>query len=319
MYFSVYFVQTVQRNLSKQSKQKLKSLIKSFTELLSMDPLSQITKTFELLQQKEKIASETIAILQNKAKFIDKLGNLSDINQNVSKRATEVHEVKDEFKKTVKEHSELNQQLMRIQFKMLSLIEFLDSKPQQQQIQSPVKKSQLPLRELTVTTPQLYKRVMAQEAFREYNTPRLTIENYAKSPMVKQRSKAHRLQFQDFEADIDREEFEKIPGYMKGRTQLCELVEFLETVVIRTFNEKYQILFKERGALSTADYNLQLMFRDQNYFDAGSKFVTIGDFCRILNKSVDKKGDRLLQMLRHLRIIKEVRHKNTTCYIWLKK
>lgn len=280
-----------------------------------MESLSQIAKTFETLQQKEKAVSETIEILQKKAKYIDQLEKLSDINQKVSKQTAEVHEINDEFKETVKEHSDLNHQLQRIQFKMLRLIELLDAK---QQKSSPIK-SQLPLRELTVTTPQLYKRAMAQEAFKEYNTARYTIESYAKSPMVKQRTKAHRLQFQDFEAEVEREEFDRIPGYMKGRTQLGELQEFLDTVVIKTFNEKYQILYKERTALSTADYNLQLMFRDQNYFDSSSKFVTIGDFCRILNKNVDKKADRLLQMLRHLKIIKETRHKNTTCYIWLKK
>lgn len=275
--------------------------------------MEQIAIAFENLQRKESVISESMKVLSKKMIYIEQLEKLSNLNENVSKQTTNVLEIKSEFQNTIKDNKKLMHKLQLIQYKMLQLIEHLDEKKKST---SPIRHQ--PLREISVSTPQLMKRGLAQEAFKEYNTPRMSVDIYAKSPMVKQKTRVNCLQFLDFEADIQRESFEKLPAYMKGRTQLPELQEFLDKVVIKTFNEKYQILYKERSALRPADYQLQLMFRDQNYFE-GQKFVTIGDFCRIMQKNVDKKVDRLIQMLRHLQIIREMRHKNTTCYIWLKK
>lgn len=146
----------------------------------------------------------------------------------------------------------------------------------------------------------------------------MMVADYAKSPFAKKRTKLQ-LQFTDFEAEITNEDFAKVPGYMRGRAALSELQEFLDNVVIRTFNEKYQILYKQRTTLKPSEFSLQQMFKDQASYFEGQRFITVGDMARVLEKNVDKKDDRFIQMLRHLQIIREARKNSICCYIWLKK
>lgn len=106
---------------------------------------------------------------------------------------------------------------------------------------------------------------------------------------------------------------------MRGRVSLMELQEFLDSVVIKTFNNKYRILHLHRSSLKPSEWNLQSMFKSQESYFEGQKFVTVGDIARILERNVDKKHDRQLQMLRHLQIIREARKGNISCYVWLRK
>lgn len=105
---------------------------------------------------------------------------------------------------------------------------------------------------------------------------------------------------------------------MKGRSNLEELQEFLENVIVKTFTAKYTLFFKKRSALVPADYQLWDMYREQASYFEGCRFITQGDICRVLEKQVDKKVEAKLQMLRHLQIIKESRKSSVVCYIWCK-
>lgn len=146
----------------------------------------------------------------------------------------------------------------------------------------------------------------------------MMVADYAKSPFAKKRTKIQ-LQFTDFEAEISKEEFARIPGYMRGRAVQSELQEFLDNIVIRTFNLKYQILFRQRSTLKPSEFSLQSMFKDQASYFEGQKFITVGDMARMLEKNVDKRDEKYLQMLRHLQIIREARKNSVVCYIWLRK
>lgn len=147
---------------------------------------------------------------------------------------------------------------------------------------------------------------------------RLKLSQYPKSPMTKTKLSSNKLLFSDFEAEIKQAEFDHIPSYQRARTTLVELQEFLDNVVIKCFNSKYEIYFKSRACLKTSDFQLQTTFKQQaNYFE-GSLFVTVGDLARIQNKNVDKKQERFLQNLRFLKLIKEVRKNSVVCYLWLK-
>lgn len=105
---------------------------------------------------------------------------------------------------------------------------------------------------------------------------------------------------------------------MKGRSNIEELQEFLENVIVKIFTAKYILFFKKRSALLPADYQLWDMYREQASYFEGSRFITQGDICRVLEKQVDKKVEAKLQMLRHLQIIKESRKNSVICYIWCK-
>lgn len=105
---------------------------------------------------------------------------------------------------------------------------------------------------------------------------------------------------------------------MRGRVSLFELQEFLDNIVVKAFNSKYRILHL-KTKLNPFEWKLQSMFKSQESYFEGQKFVTVGDLARILERNVDKKHDRQLQMLRHLQIIREARKGNVSCYVWLKK
>lgn len=174
------------------------------------------------------------------------------------------------------------------------------------------------LQELSSPCPKLYDRGDAAAVFSQLNTPRMTLMEYAKSPLIKKKPRAM-LHFSDFETDITKDSFDKIPSYIKGRITLSELQDFLDNQIIKCFNAKYELVYKDRKVLKQSEFALQNMFKDQaNYFE-GQKFITIGDLSRNMNKKVDKKDERLLQCLRHIHIIKEIRSQSTICYLWIAK
>jgi Spindle and kinetochore-associated protein 1 len=179
-----------------------------------------------------------------------------------------------------------------------------------------------PLSEIASPAPRLFDkhhRPEAVQAFSQVNTPRLTIQEYAKSPLIKKKSRAQ-LKFSDFEeVVIRREDFEVVPSYLRGRISLGELQEFLDTTIIKCFNSKYELLYKERSALKQSEFQLQNHLKQQeSYFD--QKFITIGDLARQAERSIDRKDESKIKILRHLKILKEVRKSGgAICYLWIVK
>lgn len=143
----------------------------------------------------------------------------------------------------------------------------------------------------------------------------MSLAEFQHSPFAK-KIKPLSLNFVDFEKEITQMEFDTIPRYMKGRDTVGELNHFLETVVIRCFNDKYTLVYKNREAVKIADKNLWCTYRQQiNYFP-GFKFITQGDISRSLARLIDKKTSNRITMLKHLRVLKESREERTICYLW---
>lgn len=275
--------------------------------------MEKVIEAFDKMTLKAKIVEEAMLMIPHKSNLKAKHLKLSQECKVIEKLETEIkNSIKNQEKIIDKQYQETRNDIFRVQEKMMYLLEQLEEQEKQQETK------QRALKEICIpNTPKMYERAGAIQAFAEHNTPRMLVAEYAKSPFTKKRTKVQ-LQFSDFEADITPEEFSKVPGYMKGRTNLCELQDFLENVIMKTFNNKYRTLYLHRSSLKPNEFNLQSMFKSQSSYFEGQKFITVGDLARILERNVDKKDDRFIQMLRHLQIIREARKNSTVCYIWLK-
>jgi Spindle and kinetochore-associated protein 1 len=275
--------------------------------------MDQIVSTFDNLNLKARNAEEAMLVLSHKSELRPEIIELSGSNKEIKKLQAEMKQSIDDHNNILKnQYKDTTEVIGRVQMKMMLLLEHIEGLEKKRQSGTRA------LKEINIPgTPRLYERDGAAQAFSELNTPRMMLSEYAKSPFTKKRTKVQ-LHFADFEAEMTNEDFLKIPAYMKGRVTLSELQDFLDNVVIRTFNEKYQLMFKQRNTLKPTEFSLQNMFKDQASYFEGSKFITVGDIARILEKNVDKKDDRFLQMLRHLQIIREARKSSICCYIWLK-
>ncbi|XP_050100764.1 spindle and kinetochore-associated protein 1-like [Anopheles aquasalis] len=165
--------------------------------------------------------------------------------------------------------------------------------------------------------------VVKQMPLKENNGPagippsKMSLLDYSKSPFVS-RTKSRKMKFYDFECEITEGQFETIPKYLRGRMQLAELQQFLETEIVKCFEEKYSLMYKTRKAIVNAqdlaiwsEYNLlQNNFPDQ-------VFITQEDIARKNGKQLDKKSYIKLQMLRHLHILQEARHEGKVYFLWI--
>lgn len=212
------------------------------------------------------------------------------------------------------EYKKVKRTLENVNGKMLHILTEIDK------MESEKKAIHNPFTELKSPAPKLFDRLEANAVFSELNTPRMSIDQYAKSPFAKKKNSTKlQLKFSDFEAEITPEQFDKIPSYIKGRLALHDLQNFLESIVVKCFNSKYELYYKNRTCLKPSDYNLQLFYKEQSTYFEGQKFITLGDLARIMGKNVDKKDEKYLQCLRFLQVIKEARKNSATCYIWIHK
>ncbi|XP_062543778.1 spindle and kinetochore-associated protein 1-like [Armigeres subalbatus] len=147
-------------------------------------------------------------------------------------------------------------------------------------------------------------------------TDKMLLSEYQKSPFVA-KMKPRCLSFLDFNFNINHEEFEQIPKYMRGRENLDELMAFMQTVIVPCFEEKYTLLYKNKKAVTNQqDLALWKIFNQQQTAFPNIKFVTQGDIARKMGRLIDKKINVKLQMLRHLHILQETRNEGTVYYLW---
>lgn len=264
-----------------------------------------------MLNCKAAKIEEAMLIVPHKHTFLKELGKLGE-------NCKEIKELEVEIKASLKSHSEdLKQQytktketMNRCQLKMLFLLQHLEG---QKEVNGASDSFRTP--SITVTQPSGLSSLL--ESPLEFSYPinvTRTIEmgSLAKPLFAKKKPKA----LPSFTASVTDEEFSNIPAYMKGRHSLEDFQQFIDKAVIPTFNDKYRILAKPRTGMKTNELNLQNLFKSQANFFEGQKFITVGDLARILEKNVDKKDERFIQMMRHLQIIREVRQKSICCYIW---
>ncbi|XP_061389363.1 spindle and kinetochore-associated protein 1-like [Musca vetustissima] len=147
-------------------------------------------------------------------------------------------------------------------------------------------------------------------------TPRLKMSDYKNLPLVKKKIAPIPIFFAEFDVHISPQQFDKIPKYMSGRETVDQLNGFLESVIIPCFNEKYQLIHKQRNILRGNDLELWKLYNDQASYLPGKYFITPGDISRHQNKMLDKKTQNRLTMLRHIGILQEQRIKQTVCYVW---
>lgn len=275
--------------------------------------MEDVIKLFDNMSRKAQMIEDTMVIIAHKPKLIETISELTEENNEVKKIEVDMKALLANHNELLmKQYKSTTGDFRRCHEKMIYLLQHLQNKEKEEKIEKRA------LKEINLPgTPKLFERFGATQAFSEFNTPRMLVSDYAKSPFAKKRTQVQ-LQFSDFEVEISNEDFLKIPAYMKGRATLSELQDFLDNVVIRTFNNKYRTLFQHRASMKPSELNLQTMFKSQASYFAGQKFITVGDIARIIERNVNKKDDKYIQMLRHLQIIREARKNSVCCYIWLK-
>lgn len=256
-------------------------------------------KVFEKMNRKAELLQEAMIVIPHKFVVKQELHDLNGEFCEVNKLQAEVNKMMQDHENNLKkEYKSTMASIQRNQQRMMLLLQHMES--------SEAKK-------LKVPTPADEGYMASAESPR----PKLSLAEFSVSPLSQKRLKV-RLQFSDFEADITSDEFAKIPSYMKGRLTLEALVEFLDLVILRTFNEKYQIVHQQKSALNSSDIKLQNEFKVQSKYLEGQKFISTDDVARVLGRKLMKKEEQLNQMLRHLQIIREVRKNSTVFYVWLK-
>lgn len=266
--------------------------------------MEKIIEAFNKMNIKAKNVEEALKVLPHKVKVRSEFGELSLKNKEIQELKKMVNNSIADYNSILKaEYKKTTAQMNRVQMKMMLLLQHMDSmeKPSVEQEKSS-------------------NQVLSKfENNNKENMPsRMTLAEYSHSPLVKQKTRAQ-LQFIDFEAEVTEEAFGKIPSYMKLRASLSELQHFLDSVVIKTFNDKYQLLMKSRTALKKGELDVQIRYKEQAALFEGEKFVTDSDLAKTLVKNLDKKFDRYLQMLRHVQILREARKSSVVAYIWLNK
>lgn len=171
---------------------------------------------------------------------------------------------------------------------------------------------------ISVTDTNKKSQLLVKSAEKASEGNKMYLDEYLQSPFVrKTKPLLVPFQFMDFEAEITNQMFESIPKYMRGRETVDELKNFLETILVPCFNEKYQLLHRHRDCIRNhADLDLWKVYKDQSSYFPGQNFITQGDVSRKIKKMLDKKSQNKITMLRHLGILQEQRKAQTVCYIW---
>ncbi|KFB35855.1 AGAP010033-PA-like protein [Anopheles sinensis] len=149
------------------------------------------------------------------------------------------------------------------------------------------------------------------------NPTKMYLADYSKSPFTV-RSKHRAMKFYDFDAEITEEQFDTIPKYLKGRMQLSELTQFLQGEIIKCFEDKYALMYKQRKAIpNQQDVTVWKEYNNLQANFPGHSFITQDDLTRKTGKVLDKKTYSKLQMLRHLHILQEVRSEGIVYFLWV--
>lgn len=259
-----------------------------------------IAEKFDSLARKSEAIGDAMEVLSRKSSVLAQLDELRLKYEECLVQHNEVKQAKDEFKTTQTLFRELNATNQKIQMKMLLLMGHLSEVPVKRTREINNNNNEQPNDE----------------------THSVSVATYSRSAKLKSHP-PKALKFSDFILSNDalcEENFDKIPNYMRGRTSFQELLDFFNNVIVNLFNEKYRIKYQSRQSLKRDEIDMQVEFREQAQLFDGLKFITANDILRGLNsnlKSLDKKDDRNLQMLRHLQMLKEMRKQNVIAYVWL--
>lgn len=257
--------------------------------------MEKIVKVFEDMNRKAETLQEAMIVMPHQYKVNQEMHDLNGELDAVDKLQAEVKKKMQEHEAHLKkEYESLMASIGRNQQKMMLLLEHMDENEES--------KLKVPTQADEGASPQ----------------PKLSLAEFSVSPLSQKKLKK-RLQFSDFEAEITPDEFAKIPDYIKGRTKLEALVEFLEKAILSTFNDKYQIVHHKKSALNAPNLQLQNEFKVQSKLFEGEKFISADDVVRVFGRSLTRNEEKSIQMLRHLHIIRESRKGPSVYYVWQKK
>jgi Spindle and kinetochore-associated protein 1 len=265
--------------------------------------MEKIFKKFETLNQKSKTIEEAMILIPHRHALSKEITAMSPSSLELKDLEVQVKSsLKHHEEVLQQEYSETKQNMNRVQMKMMYLLNYLENQDQ------PSGGSQSQPHNLASYN---------SEASKTPVTPNIVVTQHfdeaTPTSVVKKPPAAV------FHYEVTSKEFEKIPSYMKGRVTIVDLQDFLKNVVIQTFKHKYRIMQQRRSTLKPNDCVLQSNFRlDAKLFE-GEHFVSTVDIARTLEKNIDKKHDRFIQMLRHLQVIREARKNSLCCYIWKKQ
>uniref|UniRef100_A0A1A9WU84 SKA complex subunit 1 n=1 Tax=Glossina brevipalpis TaxID=37001 RepID=A0A1A9WU84_9MUSC len=151
-------------------------------------------------------------------------------------------------------------------------------------------------------------------------TPKIRISDYKNSKLVQRKLNNSAIEFSDFDVKVTKLHFQSIPKYMLGRETHADINNFLKQVIIKCFNEKYELLPKPRSVVlrNINDLELWKTYNDQENLLSGYNFITSVDVARKLEKSIlDRKTLNRITILRHVGILQEYRVNQMICYIWV--
>ncbi|KFQ28522.1 Spindle and kinetochore-associated protein 1, partial [Merops nubicus] len=114
---------------------------------------------------------------------------------------------------------------------------------------------------------------------------------------------------------ITAEEFENVPGYMKGRLtyeQINTVVQDLN----KALQSKYKILHQPLKSMSAPVRNLYHRFQEEETKDTKGKFFIVeADIKEFTQQKVDKRFHGILDILRHCQRLREVRGSRLVRYV----
>lgn len=168
--------------------------------------MEQVVEIFTKLKVKAEILDEAMQLIPHKIDCMESFSELSQENRELKKLETEIKESLKDHKTLETEYKDVKTNINRVQMKMLTLLQYLE----EQNKQSLTAKRALQPIDIP-GTPKLLEREGAHQAFSELNTPRMFVDDYAKSPFAKKRTKVA-LQFSDFEAFISEQDFKSVPA-----------------------------------------------------------------------------------------------------------
>lgn len=263
---------------------------------------------FESLNAKAEKLDAAMTVIPNRLEMSKDIKELKNETCEVAKLERELKGLLEKHKEEImEEYTAAQSVIRRTQMKMMTLLHHLEA--------SSTCKETSPTGSPSDNIPRIVpsgQPVLAKSLnFSDTSSTSLEVSSSISEPPTT----VKRKQRISFEAEVTQEMFDRVPSYMKCRTTITELQDFLQ-VVIKTFNQKYHLLNQKSKNLKSSDLKLYHKFKSQTFFDA-EKFITDADLARVLEKKLDKKSDRFIQMMRHCHLLREARKNSVVFYIWL--
>ncbi|XP_055678520.1 spindle and kinetochore-associated protein 1-like [Lutzomyia longipalpis] len=241
---------------------------------------------------------------------------LQETLKNVQEQLQECQQHLNEWPELKAKIQQEEENIRRYKQFMLRALELIEELPKDQPAQPTAPGMVTPtsvLRERNFETPGSYQIRRLPSSVSKTPSSVMRSGMRAKSPFVTRSS----INPQEFDFCLAPRHFDSIPKYMRGRDTKEDLQNFLDGVIGPCFCEKYSMMCRDRNSIPIRERNLFDLFYEQEKDFPNRKFITQGDISRYLGSMLDKRTSSRIQMLRHIKILQDVRKKSSIYYIWL--